>query len=171
MKNIPFILVFSIFCRLTTTAQEKNAPDNLKHQATEMGAAFLKEDYKTFTHYSHPKIVTMMGGQEKMAGSLSQMIEGMKRKGMAFLNITFGEPSKLIKAGSEWQCTLPQHTEIQMPDGRIMVTSTLIAISTDNGRHWVFVDTSNKDIAAIKKVLPNISSAIVIPPSQPPVRL
>jgi len=171
MKKILFIALFPVLCHLATTAQEKNAPDNLKHDATEMGAAFLKEDYKTFVHYSHPKIVTMMGGQDKMAGSLSQMIEGMKRKGMAFLNITFGEPSKLIKAGAEWQCTLPQRTEIQMPDGKIRVTSTLIAISSDNGRHWVFVDTSNKDIAAIKKVLPNISSAIVIPPPQPPVRL
>lgn len=162
-------LLFILWC-LHTPVQERDALDNLKRQAGEMAAAFIKEDYKTFVRYTYPKIVAKAGGSAKMAGSLSQMMAGMKRRGMSFVSLTFDEPARMVKMGTELQCTVAQHTEIRTPDSRIVSTSTLLAFSSDNGRHWTFVDTTNKDETAVKKVIPNLSPSIVLPPQQPPVR-
>jgi hypothetical protein len=142
----------------------------LKQQANRMGQAFINGDYKTFAQFTYPKIVTMMGGGRNMAAELAQITKDMKVKSMTFSSITFGEVSKIIKCGNELQATLPQHTEIKLPDGRVVSTSTLIAISTDNGSSWTFCDTSNKDMNTIRKLLPNLCKAIVVPPQQQPVR-
>lgn len=47
--------------------------------------------------------------------------------------------------------------------GQPVTESTLIAISTDNGKNWYFVDTPGKDIQTMKKALPNLSGELVIP--------
>lgn len=105
-----------------------------------------------------------------MVEVLTRSIDDMKAKGMSFSNITFDDPSKIVKSGKELQTTIAQHTEIRLSQGRLISTSTLIAISKDNGNNWTFIDASNKDIVALKKALPNLSSLIVISPPQLPVR-
>ena len=101
---------------------------------------------------------------------LKRTTNEMKAKGMSFSSITFDEPSKVVKSGKELQATIIQHTEIRLQNGRLVSTSTLIAISKDEGVNWTFIDTSNKDIATMRKALPNLSPSIVIPPQPPPVR-
>lgn len=134
-----------------------------------MGQAFIGGDYTTFANYTYPKLLAAMGGANKMAATLIKVTNDMKLKGMSFNAITFDEPSKIVKSGKELQATIAQHTDIKVPDGRTVTTSTLIAISTDNGINWTFVDTSNKNIAALRKVMPNLSPSITIPSQQPPV--
>lgn len=94
----------------------------------------------------------------------------MKANGMSFDSITFDSPAKILRVGKELQTTIVQHTDVKVPDGRAVSTSTLIAISTDNGAHWTFIDTININVSTLRKAMPNLSKDIVIPPQQPPVR-
>jgi len=141
----------------------------IQEQANIMGQAFLKGDYQTFFKYTYPAIVSAMGGEGRMSTVLANSASSMKTQGMNFDNITFDSPSKIVQSGNEFQCTLQQHTTIKLANGRAVATSTLIAISKDGGKNWSFVDTSNKNAAAMRKVMPNLSAAIVIPPQQKPV--
>jgi hypothetical protein len=110
-----------------------------------------------------------MGGATKMSAVLTKSTNDMKAQRISFSNITFDEPSKIIKSGKELQATIAQHTEIKLSQGRLVSTSTLIAVSTDNGVNWTFIDTSNKDIVTLRRTLPNLSQGITIPPQQPPL--
>lgn len=157
------------FLTLNLNTQIKNASQNLKQQANQMGSAFVSSDYMTFARYTYPLILKSMGGATRMADVLTKTTDDMKAKGMTFSNITFDEPSKIVKSGKELQATIAQHTEIKLSQGRLISTSTLIAVSTDKGVTWAFIDTSNKDMATLRKVLPNLSPSIIIPPQQPPV--
>ena len=142
---------------------------HIHQQANEMGQAFIKGDYQTFARYTYPTLVKAMGGESHMAMILSQTVNDMQAKGMTFSSINIDNPAKIVKSGNELQCTLQQHTTIKLTKGRAVATSTLIAISKDGGKNWLFVDTSNKDAAAMRQALPNLSTAIVIPPQQKPV--
>jgi hypothetical protein len=147
-----------------------DSTSNLKIQAQKMADAFIKEDYKTFVAYNYKPMVNGAGGAAKMEQAITTMVNGMKAKGMSFLSISFDEPSTIVKSGTELQATIAQHTTIKLTQGKIVTTSTLIAISTDNGLNWTFVDTSNKDINLLRKAMPNLSPSITIPPPQAPVR-
>jgi hypothetical protein len=170
MKSSIISLLFCITVFAQSSAQVKEAPQNIKQQAAKMGAAFVSSDYKTFANYTYPLILKSMGGAAKMVAVLTKTTNDMKLQGMSFSNITFDEPSKIVKSGKELQATIAQHTEIKLSQGRLVSTSTLIAISTDNGSNWTFIDTSNKDMATLRKALPNLNPSITIPPQQPPVR-
>jgi hypothetical protein len=165
-----FVTIMLGFTFFQSHTQVKDAAQNLKIQAVKMASAFMNGNYQVFTNYTCPLVVKSMGGEAKMADVLKKTASNMKMHGMIVSKITFDEPSTIIKSGNEFQSTLAQRTEIKLARGRIVTTSTLIAISNDNGKDWTFIDTSNKDMATLRKALPNLSPSIVIAPTQAPVR-
>ncbi|HYV93672.1 MAG TPA: hypothetical protein VE978_17995, partial [Chitinophagales bacterium] len=141
----------------------------IKEQAEAMAQLLLKKDFKSFAKFTHPKIVEMMGGEQKMIEGMEKDLKEMESQGTGFLNVTIGEPSKVIVVNNELQSTVPQTIEMKVPNGRLVAKSTLIAISTDNGKTWYFIDTSGKDIQAMKKIFPNLSEELVISEKQQPI--
>jgi hypothetical protein len=135
----------------------------MKVEAGKMGAAFISNDFTSFAKYTNPKILQLIGGRNKMIEMLTKTTKDMKAQAMSFNSITFDEPSKMIKRGNEIQCTIQQHTEIKLRQGRVVATSTLIAISLDNGINWTFIDTTNKKLDLLKQIFPSLSSEILIP--------
>lgn len=71
-----YISILSVLCGMfVTTLEAQNSPEkksleNLKAQATKLSQAFMNNDYKTFIKYTNPKIISLMGGQEKMEDAL-----------------------------------------------------------------------------------------------------
>jgi hypothetical protein len=146
-------------------------PPTVKEQATKMVQALIRGDYKTFVHYTYPGLVKMSGGSDQLEAQLSKIMNQMKEGGVVVTGASFGAISKVVTSGKELQCTVEQHTEMKVPDGKIINTTTLIALSGDGGKNWTFVDTNNKDIATVRKLLPGLSNEIVIPKPQAPVRV
>lgn len=137
-------------------------------QANQMGRLYKSGDYKGYVKYIHPVIIKAAGGETKMIELLNAQDTQIKNKGIVINGIVFNPPSEIIKIKNELQCTISQHTELKPAKGRIITYTTLIAISTDNGKNWKFIDTSNKDIAEVKKTFPNLSDKITLPPKQKP---
>jgi hypothetical protein len=166
MKKTLIILLIAI--NFLSAYSQKTSSNNavltneVKKQANEMGDTFIKGDYKSFVKFTHPTLIQVMGGENKMIATLTKTINQTKSQGVSFLSIVFDNPTKIVKTKNELQCTIVQHLTAQVPNGKTTNSSTLIAISMDNGKKWYFVDTTNKDISQIKQLLPNLSSEIVI---------
>lgn len=126
-------------------------------------------DYTTFIHYLYPKVLELAGGADHLKQQLQDMSRQFSTSGMSFQAVTVDSLSDLIRTGTELQATLRQHTAMKMPDGRAVATSTLVGISVDNGAHWKFVDSHNMTLEYMRKVMPNLSTRLVIPPTPPPV--
>lgn len=170
MRYLATLFFVSIILVSKIYAQGTKSEENLRLQAKKMAQAFISGDFKTFVAYSYKPMVRGSGGTAKIEESLRKVVADMKSKGMSFNSITFDEPSKIIKNGKELQATIAQHTDIKLLGGRAVSTSTLIAISTDNGVNWTFIDTSNISVEALHEAMPNLSPSIKIPPRQPPVK-
>jgi hypothetical protein len=167
---ILFLSLFMNVCTAQTkTIDSTSHGKNIKEQADKMGQSLLKKDYKGFAVYTYPKILAMMGGEDKMIEFLEKSAKEMAAEKMSISKVTFGEPSSIITNGKELQGTIPQTIELKMPDGRLVSTSTLIFISTDNGKKWYFLDTSGKDIQTMRKTFSNLSEHLVIPKKEEPV--
>lgn len=162
---IILLLVARSFSGYSQKTNTENAVlvNEIKKESKAMGDAFIRADYKSFIKFTHPMLLQVMGGENKMIATLTKTINQTKNQGVSFLNITFDYPTKIVKSKNELQCTIEQHLTAQVPNGKTTNSSTLIAVSMDNGKKWYFVDTTNKDISQIKQLLPNLSSEIVIP--------
>jgi len=57
----------------------------IKEQAEMMGQLLLKKDFISFSKYTYPKILEMMGGKQKMVEVLDKGLKEMQSEGVAFL--------------------------------------------------------------------------------------
>lgn len=136
-----------------------------------MGQFFIREEFDSFATYTYSKLIDLMGGKQAFINELTNGTQSLKKGGGEFLTVSFGEPSKVVASGRELQCTIPQILTFHTGKGNDTVTlvSTLIAISGDDGKNWLFIDASNKDLKTLRKVVPTLSAKLIIPTPQQPI--
>ena len=161
-------LLLIVYCVLCFSAVAQNYSTTIKIQAMDMAKSLLKKDFTTFAKYMHPKVIEMAGGKEKLSQRMDTANAAMKQFGAEIKKILIGNPANVVTYKNELQTTLPQTTELQTGFGNAILETTIIAISTDGGKNWYFIDTSVYNVKDIKKSLPNISPDLVIPPVKPP---
>ena len=131
MRTI-YSLLFGLFF-LSLYAQTTN--DNLNTQLNEMKTSFLNSEYDGIVKYTFPKVVEMMGGEEAMLKTTTETMDQMKEGGFSFLEITFSDPSEFVEQNGFSQCTLSQILVMDTPQGKIESTTTLLAVSGDDGKN------------------------------------
>ena len=140
----------------------------LQH-ADSMRQCYIAQDYECFLKYSHPKVLKTMGGLGKALQRTREDYKALQEEGILVEDLKFGVPSKMINTGTELQCIIPQQIEMLMPAGRMTATTTLIAISEDNGKSWYFVDASRFDLPSMQRLLPSLSNELEFPLPQDPI--
>lgn len=172
MKNLGIVVLISLLlgaCNGSSKTDDTNKYSlTIVKQANEMGQLLMEHDFRSFARFTHPKIIEMMGGLENMVAIMEKGMVEMESDGTRFLDVTFGEPTAVIKAGNELQCTLSQTISMKVSEGRVVAKSAMIAIWVDGGTNWVFIDTSGKDIQTLRSLLPDLSMDLFIPETEQP---
>ena len=120
----------------------------------------------TFSSFAQSSTVKLQA--EQMEANIARQMEAMESGGAKIIDLSYGAPSAIVKEGSELQCTIPQHMVVELSVGKVASGSTLIALSNDNGKRWYFVDAGERDLATVRKSLPNVSKALKIQKPTPP---
>ncbi len=141
----------------------------IKETAELMAAATKKNDLNTLAKYTYPKVLAAMGGRDKMIAAIQKGFKEMAAKGITFKDVSLGEPGKVVKAGNELHCLIPQYLSLNVTGGYITSTSSLLAVSADQGKSWTYVDAGNMTEQHIKILFPNFNKSLVIPPKTTPV--
>ncbi len=144
------------------------AAANLKKSADNMAALFIEKDYTHYVKYINPKIVANTGGNDKMIVVLKQSMDDMKSKGVTIKNLSIGNISSIVITKAGLQSVVQELLTLKMNEGRVEAISYLIALSTDKGKTWTFIDTSGKPLAEMQKMFPSLSNELVIPEKQQP---
>lgn len=158
---VAFVLLPAVVCGQTWSSV-------IRDQASKVSEALMKNDCETLIKHTHPKVVEMVGGKEKMISVIRQGTEAMAQQGVSIEKVTFGEPSMTVEAGDEIHCLIPQVIYMKIPQGRIRTEASLLAVSRDRGKNWFFVDTANLNMENIGQVFENYNPALVIPDRKPP---
>ena len=137
--NLAFVFVFVLAaCNKMESSEPLTPAKAIITAAEKANKAVIDRDYATFAKYTHPKILEMLGGEQKFKDMTEKSAKQMEADGAKFIAITNGEPGKIITKDGELQSTLPQTIEIKIPQGKVKTKTTLIAVSKDNGKNWVF---------------------------------
>lgn len=140
----------------------------IKSQAIQMGKAMVAGDTKTFSKFMLPELMAAGGGGEKAMKQMDSAINLFKQFGGQVSRITYGQPAKIVKYKKELQTYLPQTTELTSDIADVTFTSSIVAISRDNGKNWYFYDANMMKSQNIKDKLPTLSPDINIPPGEKP---
>ena len=169
MKNIGITICLIIFASIAVAQPMSTV---IKTQALEMGKALVSGDAKTFSKFMLPELIEagnearLKNGQTEM--SLDSVFALFKQFGGNVESITYGNPGKIVKYKNELQSTLPQTTSVTSPFADVVFSSTLVAISRDEGKNWYFYDTNAGRMGQLKNKAPDVSPELDIPKATPP---
>ena len=134
----------------------------IKQQANAMGYALMKNDYKTYLKYTDPRVIKTMGGADAFIDTLKHFEAQRKHYGASFFQIDVEEPAWVIDSAGELQTTVPVTTQMRVKGGLVTSTTTMIGLSKDKGKNWVFIDTA-EGIKSIRNKYKDISSRLSVP--------
>lgn len=165
-----FLILFITLLNLSTSYSQVNGDMDrvVLEQADDMGKKFIAKDYAGFLKYTHPIVIKNMGSNEKMLQETIKSFKQLEADNITFLEVKFGAPSKIATVENEMQCIIPQMIEMKIPGGKLTAHTTLIAISSNKGKNWYFVDASGNSHENMKMLLPTLSTELVLPPQQDP---
>lgn len=166
MKYLTLIALLFSVAITNTFAQDKA---KIKAAASISTTAFIKGDYATMADHTYPKLLAAMGGKDAFVQMLNTQIGNMKKQGLSIERIVVGEPGEIYTAGTNLLSLVPQTVSVKMQGKYITSTTNLLAVSSNKGKTWYFVDTSNGTVEQVKGMFPNWPGKLVIPPPSKPV--
>lgn len=140
----------------------------VKHQANLMAEATFKEDYQTVIAYTHPSLIAISGGKDKLHQLIVERMQELKSQGITSINGSIGSPGKFYRSGNELFCLLPEDIIITASAGRYHSKSYLLGVSNDNGKNWTFLDVGSMPVNTLHRLLPNFNNDLKIPPPVKP---
>ncbi|TFF34422.1 hypothetical protein [Mucilaginibacter psychrotolerans] len=138
-------------------------PAVVKKQATVVADALVKGDYATVVNHTYPKALQLGGGKAKMLQMMTTGMQQMAAQGVSFESATVGTPSKFYKAGTEIHCLVPEHISMKVGGSTMKVNSNLLAVSSNKGKTWSFLDLNKNTIAMVPKLFPNFNKDLKLP--------
>jgi hypothetical protein len=165
LKNI---LITGLIVLLAFQSMEQPIQTTIKTQALDMARSLIRNDFNAFSKYIHPAILEMAGGRENLKNNMDSANSAMKQFRVQFKKILIGNSGEVISYPNQLQCVVPENTDMLTPMGEINLETSLIAISTDQGKNLYFIDTNVYKADKLKKVLPGLSPNLVIPPQKQP---
>jgi len=160
------ISILGLFWSIETQAQATQT--SIRAAAMEMGKALVGKNSDLFLSYMHPSMITLAGGKSQLKVITDSALTVFEKFGGRISKINYGTPSEVINYKDMLQAVLPQSTFLTSLLGDVEFSSSLIAISSDKGATWKFIDTNLFGIRKVKEVMPDISSDLKIPKSAPP---
>lgn len=133
----------------------------LKTQAEEISQTLANGNYERLADLTHPKVLEMTGGREKMISVSREFMDSSKKQGIEIVSTTVGEPNESVKIGDDLFATVPFAIVLKTPKGSFRQQSTVVGISSDNGANWKFANGINQE--RFNEMFPAAAGKITIP--------
>jgi hypothetical protein len=131
------VVALSMFIQLANADPQT---ERIRKAAEENSAALAVGNYGRVVDFTYPKVVEMVGGRDKMIETLHRGSEEMKAHGSAILGAEVTQPREIITVGDKQFAIVPMTVRVEVPKGTLQSKGFLIAISTDRGNTWTFID-------------------------------
>ena len=142
--------------------------ERIRKGAEENSAALTAGDFSRVVDFTYPKAVEMLGGREKMVELLRHGTEEMQSQGAAILGAQVTEPKEVVTFGTKRFAIVPMVVKSRIPEGTITAKSFLLAISTDEGMTWTFLDGAGITKEILAQVIPDFPPQLSLPTKEPP---
>ncbi|MCB0711817.1 MAG: hypothetical protein KDD67_05775 [Ignavibacteriae bacterium] len=143
------------------------------HSAAEaIMQAMLERDYEALGSYTYPPMLEMLNG---VAGPdktgidlIEEMMEQIWDGGGRIDSISVGQPTPHVVAGNQLHAVIPTFMSMHVMETQVNVESYMIAISSDSGVTWTFINSSSNIEAFLPILFPEWNDELQLPPNKEP---
>jgi hypothetical protein len=162
-------LVFVLSCLVAHNAAADPQTEQIRQAAKENSSAFTGGNYNRLVDLTYPRVVELLGGREKMIEALRHGTQDMKSRGSEIVAADVAEPKEVFTAEDKRFAVVPMTLHIKVPQGLLRLNGFLLAVSTDQGKTWTFIDGAGLTREKLLQVFPDFPSELTVPERQPPV--
>jgi hypothetical protein len=126
--------------------------------------ATLKMDFETVLKYTHPGVISLMGGHDKGLEMVKSIFDGMLSQGFVFEKADVLNASDVVFEQNEYRCSIEGFNQFKMSGMRIKSKSYLLGIYNETNKFWYFIEAKQlKNKTMLDMVLPNFKTSLIIP--------
>lgn len=129
--------------------------------AERQAKTIIEQNVDGQVRFAHPQIITMAGGDSLYKLLLVEESSSFMQDGVKYLKAEFKSPGKTVQAGEELHCTIERKLFIDFKGAKAEEATTLLAISSDDGESWSFVDLNRHDETSIKIFFPDFNDKLL----------
>jgi hypothetical protein len=107
--------------------------------------------------------IKFVGGRERVVKELTTGKADMARDGWAFDHVDIDAPQEIVEGGARLFAIVPQRVTMRSPQGHVLQRGYLLAISSDAGQSWKFIDGAGLTVENVKKIVPGFPTTIELP--------
>jgi hypothetical protein len=164
------LIVALLFIASPARADEKIDVEKAVEQAKVVAKAVLDGDFAKVADFTHPKVVEIMGGREKMIAQTKAIMKTLKDMGVEIKSHTVGKPAEPVIDGKTVYVVISTSMSLTANGKNLETESYLLGMTTDAGKNWVFVDGAGMDRTEVRdKVFPKLPDGLKLPEKKPPV--
>ena len=186
MRRVPIpalalSLLVSIACTRAPQPQTQSASPSpaataenyptLTARTKEICDAFTNKDYLKVLEMTYPKVIETAGGRDKMLATMRSEIKDMETQGVDLLSTTPGPPAQFVHDAGSIYAVVPITMKIKAQEGTFQTDGSLIAISSDGGTNWTFIDAAGEDDKDLRVLSPSTLDKLKVPAEKPPVKV
>jgi hypothetical protein len=166
-----FTLALSLALGLAEPAAGRapSALERCTQQAQACAQTLIEGKYAELAACTLPKLIEQIGGAQKMIDILTKGRAQMRSDGADFEAVRVEPPQRLVAGGRETYAIVPTRLTLKVEGGKLLKKSFLLAVSTDKGKTWKFLDGANLDAAKLKIMLPAVPPELTLPPREEPI--
>lgn len=164
MNKLAIIFLFLISCGSFSQGEEALKKSALK-QAQEMVTAIKGGDVKTIVHYTHPKVISSLGGAEKTTAILDKTFEDTKKANATIDEVSIGKILDFKEEEGEYRCLIEKTTVTTLNSMKKRATqkSSLFGFYNKEKKQWTFVDGNRMKKGAVEYYFDDFKTSMVIP--------
>lgn len=133
--------------------------------ANQIADATKDSDNEFIIDRTHPRLIQLAGGRNKMLEILNKALEPMKTQGITIANFTVSKDIVVRQVGQKIFAILPTTLDLRYPNRTMRTEGFLLAVSEDGGKTYTFIDGAGaaKNRAVLKQILPDLPEDLPLP--------
>ena len=168
MRRLSLLVGIVFLGWLSPAKAQTPVRDRIRASAANMSTDLHTAQYGKLVDLMYPKVVSLGGGRDKIIDFLKRGADEMSQQGYKFGNADMGPASEPVAGGDKLFSVVPQTIRMTGPNVKVEQTSYLLAISSDKGKTWTFVDGAGVKPDVIKQLFPELPASLVLPEPTPP---
>ncbi len=134
--------------------------------AAKYSKALTKAQWEKVLDLTYPEIITRNGGRQAMINKSKAFEAEMLQRGFELKKAELSEPLAVYISGKFLMCAVPMRLTFSGPLGKLYSESSLLAVSSDEGKTWTYIDMAQVQINQLAEIFPEINPRLSIPPKR-----
>ena len=140
----------------------------ITREAGKCAAAWQRNDYEGVLGFLPPRVVQQNGGRKAALKKIKSTFNKAEEYGVESMDFTAGQPTPPLTI-SKWLTSLvPLTVVLHRTPLDVTQATHLLALSSDQGKHWSFVPLYHTSQAKLNLWFPEFAGKIIVPAETEP---